>query len=79
MFFQNGCGYLRFLPLSGVSQAHLGSRKSLRNTTSDLREEGANTNRITRYFFLNVFKKKKPGSVGAVPIPSFYLLIVLSN
>ncbi len=36
VFFQNGCGYLRFFPLSGVSQAHLDIRISLRNTASDI-------------------------------------------
>ncbi len=30
LFIQNECGYLEFFPLSGVSQAHLGNRISLR-------------------------------------------------
>lgn len=70
VFFQNSCGYLRFFPLSGVSQAHLGSRISLRFTTSDLRKKGLIQIVLLDIFFLTC-KKKKPGSVGAVPIPSF--------
>ncbi len=43
LFFQNECGYLRFFPLSGVSQAHLGKRISLRDIQTDTKKRRGNT------------------------------------
>ena len=71
----NTCGYLNFLPLSGVSQAQLGNRKRLRYRPSLSFYIYSNTVRRgweTCIMFFETFpnKEKNPGSVGAVPIPS---------
>ena len=80
------CGYLSFIPLSGVSQVLLGKRIRLRSfyhlSVPRLGESKIHLSlRIGRGvqilhfdFYSLIFSEKRPGSVGAVPIPFSLIL-----